>query len=73
MDTPGFSALDFKGVSREEIRDAFIEFADYPCPFKDCNHTKEKECVVKEQVFTNNILRSRYEDYLNFIGEEEII
>ncbi len=73
MDTPGFSALDFKGVSKEDIRDAFIEFAEYPCPFKDCNHTKEKECVVKENVFTNNILRSRYEDYLNFIGEEEII
>ena len=73
MDTPGFSALDFKGVSKEDIRDAFIEFASFPCPFKDCNHTKEKECLVKQKVSTNNILRSRYEDYLNFIGEEEII
>lgn len=73
MDTPGFSALDFKGVSKEDIREAFVEFSNYPCPFKDCNHTKEKECVVKEAVFSNDIMRSRYDDYLNFIGEEEII
>ena len=35
MDTPGFSALDFKGFSKSEIRDSFIEFLDYPCPFGD--------------------------------------
>lgn len=70
MDTPGFSALDFKGVPKEKIRDSFREFLDYPCPFKDCNHTKEKECSVKREVLANNIMKSRYENYLNFIGEE---
>ena len=29
MDTPGFSALDFNKYSKEEIRDAFIEFSMY--------------------------------------------
>ncbi len=71
VDTPGFSALDFYKDSKEKIRDAFIEFKKYPCPFKDCSHTKEKECFVKEQVLANNIMKSRYENYLNFIGEEE--
>lgn len=70
MDTPGFSALDFKGISKEVIRDSFREFRDYPCPFKDCNHTKESECEVKKAVFANNIMKSRYENYLSFIGEE---
>ena len=56
MDTPGFSALDFNKYSKENIRDAFREFSDYPCPFKDCMHTKEKECVVKSKVLDNNIL-----------------
>ena len=70
MDTPGFSALDFKGVSKEVIRDAFVEFRDYPCPFRDCNHTKEAECEVKRAVVANNIMKSRYENYLSFIGEE---
>ena len=71
MDTPGFSALDFNKYSKEEIRDAFIEFSMYPCPFKDCMHTKEKECIVKQEVISNNILDSRYTNYLNFIGEDK--
>lgn len=70
MDTPGFSALDFKGITREKIKEAFRDFLEYPCPFKDCNHTKEKECSVKKAVLENNIMKSRYENYLSFIGEE---
>ena len=70
MDTPGFSSLEFNDYTKEQIRDSFIEFKLYPCPFKDCMHTKEKECVVKEEVFRNNILESRYLNYINFIGED---
>lgn len=71
MDTPGFSSLEFKDYSKEQIRDAFVEFLNNPCPFKDCNHTKEEECVVKKEVLANNILESRYLNYLNFIGEDK--
>ena len=66
MDTPGFSALEFPTYTKEQIRDAFIEFHNYTCPFRDCSHTKESECVVKKEVFANNILKSRYLNYLNF-------
>lgn len=72
MDTPGFSALDFNGYSKEDIRDSFVEFKDFPCPYKDCMHTKEKECVVKVAVNDNNILDSRYQNYLNFIGSDKL-
>ena len=68
MDTPGFSSLELKDYSKEDIKNAFIEFSMYPCPFKDCSHTNEKECVVKDQILANNILESRYLNYLNFIG-----
>ena len=71
MDTPGFSALDFNNNSKEEIKNAFVEFKKYPCPFKDCTHTNEKECVVKKEVLANNILESRYLNYLNFIGVDK--
>lgn len=71
MDTPGFSSLEFKGYSKKEIRDAFVEFSMYPCLYKDCSHTKEEECVVKKEVLANNILESRYLNYLNFIGEDK--
>ena len=68
MDTPGFSAFDFPNYSSEQIRNAFIEFSNYSCPFQDCSHTKEEECAVKKEVFANNILDSRYQNYLQFIG-----
>ena len=67
VDTPGFSALDFYLNSKEEIRNAFIEFKNYTCPFSDCNHTNESECFVKRAVLENNIMKSRYENYLSFI------
>ena len=68
MDTPGFSALDFHEYSKEQIRDSFVEFDLFPCPFKDCLHTKENECMVKKAVNDNNIMKSRYINYLSFIG-----
>lgn len=69
MDTPGFSSLEFNDYTKEQIRDAFVEFKMFPCLYKDCMHTKEEECVVKKEVVSNNILESRYKNYLNFIGE----
>lgn len=69
MDTPGFSSLEFTNYTKEELRDAFREFSNYPCPFKDCFHTNEKECSIKKAVNDNNILESRYENYLSFLKE----
>lgn len=71
MDTPGFSALDFNVLDKVNIRDSFIEFKNYSCPYKDCMHVREKECVVKKAVLDNNILESRYINYLSFIGEDK--
>lgn len=68
-DTPGFSALDFKGMTNVDIRDNFIEFNEYKeyCEYKDCMHINESKCGIKENVLNNNILKSRYENYLKFI------
>ena len=67
LDTPGFSAIDFNNMDKEDIRDCFIEFKKYDCPYQDCMHLKEKECRIKEEVKKGNILESRYENYQNFI------
>ena len=69
LDTPGFSALSFLNFSEYDVRDAFIEFKKYPCPFKDCMHIKELECNVIKNVKNHNILESRYENYKKFIEE----
>lgn len=68
VDTPGFSMIEFEGMSKEDIRDTFVEFKKYPCPFKDCMHLTEKECRIKKEVENKNILESRYEDYKKFIS-----
>ncbi len=70
IDTPGFSALNFTKEDKLKIKDAFVEFKKYPCPYKDCTHTKEVECAVKKNVLANNILKDRYLNYLSFIKEE---
>lgn len=68
-DTPGFSSLEFIGMTKSDIRDNFIEFNIYKdkCKYKDCMHHLEDVCEVKNKVADNTILKSRYENYLKFI------
>lgn len=69
-DTPGFSSVDFSGMTSSDIRDQVLEFEQYKkeCKYKDCMHDKEDECKIKELVENNVILPSRYHNYLKFIG-----
>lgn len=69
VDTPGFSALDFKNISKEELKDTFLEFKKYDCEFKDCTHNTEKGCGVKEALSKGLILPSRYMNYVRFLKE----
>ena len=72
-DTPGFSSLDFKNMTKEDIRDNFIEFEKYRnyCKYSDCMHIKEDECYIKQMVKDNEINEQRYNDYVEFIKEKE--
>lgn len=70
VDTPGFSMIEFSDMSKEELRDSFIEFSKYPCPYKDCMHLTEGECMVKQYVKNKKILTSRYENYKKFISSK---
>ncbi len=67
LDTPGFSALEFPNMMKNEIRDAFIDFSKYPCPYRDCMHIKENDCNVKKMVDEGIIPEFRYQDYLNLV------
>ena len=71
-DTPGFSALDFKNMTSDLIRDQFIEFEEYKsmCKYQDCMHDKEDDCEVKRNVENKNIMESRYINYLKLIHKE---
>ena len=67
FDTPGFSALEFPNMMQNEIRDAFIEFNDFPCPYRDCMHIKENDCNVKKAVENGEIPEFRYQNYLSLV------
>lgn len=75
-DTPGFSSFDLNNVNLEDIKNSFIEFKNVNCPYKDCTHTNENECTIKELVNNSKILKSRYENYLRMVdtyGNSRII
>lgn len=69
VDTPGFSALDFKNITADELKESFKEFGNSACEFNDCLHDKEKNCWVKRNVDAGLIRRSRYDNYRRFLGE----
>ncbi|MBQ8233979.1 MAG: ribosome small subunit-dependent GTPase A, partial [Bacilli bacterium] len=69
-DTPGFSSLDLSSIPKSDIRDNFIEFNLYrdKCKYRDCMHIKEDTCKIKEEL-DNNILKSRYDNYIKLLKE----
>lgn len=72
-DTPGFSAISFLGMTKEDIRDQFVEFNKYRelCEYKDCMHLSEMRCAIKDRVAQGMIQKSRYENYIDFITRKE--
>ena len=72
VDTPGFSKIDFIDMTKEDIRDNMKEMfnnLEY-CKYRDCMHYKEEGCHVIELVKRNEILPSRYNNYISFIKEK---
>lgn len=69
-DTPGFSSIDFRGMTKIDIRDNMKEMFDNLeyCKYRDCMHIKEDDCYIKKLLEENKILSSRYDNYKSFIG-----
>jgi len=72
-DAPGFTYLEFTGIDKYDLRQYFPEFGRHAgsCRFDDCLHRKEPDCAVRTAVETGKIPRSRYDNYLLFLGEVE--
>jgi ribosome biogenesis GTPase len=70
-DTPGFSSIDFLEIELQELPKQFPEFLEASefCKFRECQHQKEPKCEVKKRVDSEEILLSRYENYLQFYEE----
>ena len=70
-DTPGFSALDFDHIEKQDLDAYFIEIseASEQCKFRDCSHTNEPKCHVKALVETGDIAGFRYQHYEQLLQE----
>lgn len=70
-DTPGFSSLDLDQLEPIDLSQCFIEFYDLSeqCKFRGCLHENEPRCAVKAAVQENEIIPTRYENYLQFLTE----
>lgn len=57
-DTPGFSALDFDHIEKDELKNYFVDIKDagQDCKFRNCNHIKEPKCNVKHLVDEGKLL-----------------
>lgn len=70
-DTPGFSALVFSEIEKEELSSCFPEMRKLSsqCKFRGCLHQNEPKCAVKSAVETGEVASSRYENYLQILTE----
>lgn len=70
-DTPGFSSIDFFDLEVTDLPKMFPEFVvlQDTCRFRECSHTHEPDCAVKEALAEGKIAQIRYDNYLLFLQE----
>jgi ribosome biogenesis GTPase len=68
-DTPGFSYLKIPKIEACNVREHFPEIleASQECKFSNCTHINEPSCAVKELAKTNEIIKSRYNSYVDLV------
>ena len=67
-DTPGFGMVDLD-MDLVSLSQSFVEFFECDCKFNPCLHINEPHCMVKQNVEEGKILKSRYDNYLDFYNE----
>ena len=65
IDTPGFTSLEMRDVTPDNLMQFYPEFAEYEpeCRFGGCSHIAEPDCGVKRAIEEGKIARVRYDNY----------
>jgi ribosome biogenesis GTPase / thiamine phosphate phosphatase len=71
IDTPGVKSLELWNVDSGSLSLYFPEFAKFSgeCQFRDCSHSHEPKCAVKNAVERGEILKGRYESYIRLLED----
>lgn len=69
IDTPGIKEFKLFETKKENVSHYFREMLNLgqKCKYRDCLHTEEEHCYVKEAVSKNYIAKSRYTSYINIL------
>ena len=69
IDTPGVRRFGLWGLEPDELGGHFPELleASAACRFRDCTHTHEPHCAVKQGVADGLLPEARYESYLKIL------
>ncbi|MCE7967279.1 MAG: ribosome small subunit-dependent GTPase A [Leptolyngbya sp. PLA3] len=71
IDTPGVRSLSLEDMSIGQVREAFPEFlapAEH-CRYRDCTHTHEPGCRVRDAAARDEIPPARYETYRRILQD----
>ena len=73
IDTPGIKAFGMLEMEPWEISHYFIEIfkISADCQYKNCSHTHEPGCAVKNAVSSGEIAESRFISYLGLLESDE--
>ncbi len=73
IDTPGIRGFGLADIKKQELGDYFREFLlrKKKCKFHNCIHLNEPDCAIKSALANGEIAESRYNNYINMLGEEE--
>ena len=65
IDTPGFTSLDLRNVTCDDLMNYYPEFEEYEpmCRFGGCSHIAEPDCGVKDAIEAGKVARVRYDNY----------
>ncbi len=73
IDTPGIKAFGMLEMESWEISHYFPEIFKISanCQYKNCSHTHEPDCAVKQAVEKNEIAQSRFISYLGLLEADD--
>ena len=76
IDSPGFNDFGLVDISAAQLSAYFPGFEKAgmdACRFRDCKHSEEPDCKVKELAEKNQIDKARYTIYLKMLSEVEAL
>jgi ribosome biogenesis GTPase len=65
IDSPGIREFGLKAVEATQLAQGFREFMPYieQCKFRNCTHTNEPDCAIRQAVTDGKISAARVESY----------